>query len=296
LPRHGRRERRQQSFGATHLGRARAQPHLVKTFKLSNDPRFIEKLEDAVGLYMNPPEHALALSVMPEACVPHDEKSQIQAQDRTQPGLPMKKGRAGTMTHDDKRNPGLAAVESRKLAAVSDDFADMGAETGLAINVSGNHWQVGFLPEHNRFPGGFAFDAAQAACRHGQGEEGAAVAAGGEQALLRPLERDFGMFESGHDGSPNGSRNSQPGVAAGLGAKGEGGRRLISKRLGPAVAGRLSQSPWAAEKRGARDGDSSCLRPGVRRNETLRPAGRLRANGKGRGRGSGRSRGRRAVG
>lgn len=71
-------------------------PHLVKTFKLSNDPNFIEKLEDVVGLYMNPPENALVFCI--------DEKSQIQALDRTQPGLPMKKGRAGTMTHDYKRN------------------------------------------------------------------------------------------------------------------------------------------------------------------------------------------------
>ena len=71
-------------------------PHLVTTFKLSNDPRFAEKIEDVVGLYLNPPEHAIVLSV--------DEKSQIQALDRTQPGLPMKKGRAGTMTHDYKRH------------------------------------------------------------------------------------------------------------------------------------------------------------------------------------------------
>jgi transposase len=71
-------------------------PHLVRTFKLSNDPYFVEKLRDVVGLYMNPPENALILSI--------DEKSQIQALDRTQPGLPMKKGRAGTMTHDYKRN------------------------------------------------------------------------------------------------------------------------------------------------------------------------------------------------
>jgi len=71
-------------------------PHLVATFKLSNDPRFVEKVEDVVGLYVNPPEHAVVLSL--------DEKSQIQALDRTQPGLPMKKGRAGTMTHDYKRN------------------------------------------------------------------------------------------------------------------------------------------------------------------------------------------------
>jgi transposase len=71
-------------------------PHLVKTFKLSNDPQFIDKLRDVVGLYLNPPEHALVLSV--------DEKSQIQALDRTQPGLPLKRGRCGTMTHDYKRN------------------------------------------------------------------------------------------------------------------------------------------------------------------------------------------------
>jgi transposase/transcriptional regulator with XRE-family HTH domain len=67
-------------------------PHLGKTFKVSNDPQFAEKLEDVIGLYLNAPEHALVL-----CC---DEKSQVQALDRTQPGLPLKKGRAGTMTHD----------------------------------------------------------------------------------------------------------------------------------------------------------------------------------------------------
>lgn len=71
-------------------------PHLVKTFKLSNDKRFVEKVQDIVGLYLDPPERALVFSV--------DEKSQIQALDRTQPGLPLKKGRAGTMTHDYKRH------------------------------------------------------------------------------------------------------------------------------------------------------------------------------------------------
>lgn len=71
-------------------------PHRVEVFKLSNDPQFAEKLEDVVGLYLNPPEHAIVLSV--------DEKSQIQALDRTQPGLPMKKGRGATMTHDYKRH------------------------------------------------------------------------------------------------------------------------------------------------------------------------------------------------
>ena len=71
-------------------------PHLTRTFKLSRDPRFVEKLEDVVGLYLNPPEHALVFSV--------DEKSQIQALDRTQPGLPLVPGRHGTMTHDYKRH------------------------------------------------------------------------------------------------------------------------------------------------------------------------------------------------
>jgi transposase len=71
-------------------------PHRIRTFKLSNDPEFADKLRDIVGLYVDPPAHAVVLSV--------DEKSQIQALDRTQPGLPMKKGRAGTMTHDYKRH------------------------------------------------------------------------------------------------------------------------------------------------------------------------------------------------
>ena len=71
-------------------------PHLVKTFKLSRDTQFLEKLTDVVGLYLNPPDTALVLCV--------DEKSQIQALDRTQPGLPIKKGRCGTLTHDYKRH------------------------------------------------------------------------------------------------------------------------------------------------------------------------------------------------
>jgi transposase/transcriptional regulator with XRE-family HTH domain len=71
-------------------------PHRVKTFKLSRDAKFLEKLTDVVGLYLNPPQQAMVLCV--------DEKSQIQALDRTQPGLPLKKGRCGTMTHDYKRN------------------------------------------------------------------------------------------------------------------------------------------------------------------------------------------------
>ena len=68
------------------------QPHRVETFKLSKDKRFVEKLTDVVGVYLNPPDKAVVLCV--------DEKSQVQALDRTQPGLPMKKGRCQTMTHD----------------------------------------------------------------------------------------------------------------------------------------------------------------------------------------------------
>ena len=88
-------------------------PHLTRTFKLSNDPKFAEKVVDVVGLYMNPPERALVFCV--------DEKSQIQALDRTQPGLPMNRGRAATMTHDYKRN-GTTTL-----------FAALEVETGRVI-------------------------------------------------------------------------------------------------------------------------------------------------------------------
>lgn len=83
-------------------------PHQVRTFKLSNDRRFVEKLTDVVGLYLNPPEHALVLSV--------DEKSQIQALDRTQPSLPIYPGRCGTMTHDYKRNGTTTLFAAIELA------------------------------------------------------------------------------------------------------------------------------------------------------------------------------------
>jgi transposase len=83
-------------------------PHRVESFKISRDPEFAEKLEDIVGLYLNPPEHALVLCV--------DEKSQIQALDRTQPGLPLKRGRSQTMTHDYKRN-GTASLFAALNAA-----------------------------------------------------------------------------------------------------------------------------------------------------------------------------------
>jgi transposase len=83
-------------------------PHLTRTFRLSNDPQFVEKLQDVVGLYLDPPEHALVLSV--------DEKSQIQALDRTQPSLPIYPGRCGTMTHDYKRHGTTTLFAALELA------------------------------------------------------------------------------------------------------------------------------------------------------------------------------------
>ncbi len=83
-------------------------PHLVKTFKISNDKYFIEKMTDVIGLYLNPPEHALVFCA--------DEKSQIQALDRTQPSLPMIKGRCGTMTHDYQRNGTTTLFAAMELA------------------------------------------------------------------------------------------------------------------------------------------------------------------------------------
>ena len=101
-------------------------PHLVKRFKVSNDPHFEEKVTDVVGLYMNPPDRALVLCV--------DEKSQIQALDRTQPGLPLKRGRAATMTHDYKRH-GTTTL-----------FAALDVQTGLVIgDVKPRHRAKEFL-------------------------------------------------------------------------------------------------------------------------------------------------------
>jgi len=104
-------------------------PHLVKTFKVSNDKHFTEKLIDVVGLYLDPPEHALVLCA--------DEKSQIQALDRTQPGLPLKKGRCGTMTHDYKRN-GTTTL----FAAI--EMAD-GKLIGTCMNKHRHHEWIKFL-------------------------------------------------------------------------------------------------------------------------------------------------------
>jgi len=103
-------------------------PHLVRSFKISNDPDFVAKVEDIVGLYVDPPEKALVLSV--------DEKSQIQALDRTQPGLPLKKGRAGTMTHDYKRNGTttlFAALDVASGAVIGECLARHRADEFLAF-------------------------------------------------------------------------------------------------------------------------------------------------------------------
>jgi transposase len=112
-------------------------PHLIRTFKLSRGVRFAEKLEAIVGLYLNPPEHAIVLCA--------DEKSQIQALDRTQPGLPLKKGRCGTMTHDYKRN-GTATL-----------FAALDALDGQVISMCDDRrrhqeW-LKFLRDRLRDPG-----------------------------------------------------------------------------------------------------------------------------------------------
>jgi transposase len=95
-PEHQRNQRKSEQHVRPLWQSHNLKPHRVKTFKLSRDAKFLEKLTDVVGLYLNPPQQAIVLCV--------DEKSQIQALDRTQPGLPMKKGRCGTMTHDYKRN------------------------------------------------------------------------------------------------------------------------------------------------------------------------------------------------
>ncbi len=121
-------------FGISHTSVQRIwaehglKPHLVKSFKVSNDPDFAAKIEGIVGLYLNPPEKALVLSV--------DEKSQIQALDRTQPGLPLKRGRAGTMTHDYKRNGTttlFAALDVASGAVIGDCLARHRADEFLAF-------------------------------------------------------------------------------------------------------------------------------------------------------------------
>jgi transposase len=108
-------------------------PHRVRRFKLSNDPAFAAKVEDVIGLYVAPPKHAIVLSI--------DEKAQIQALDRTQPGLPMKPGRLGTMTHDYKRN-GTTTL-----------FAALNVLDGRPVYAAPPPPGVPPLPQHDRAPG-----------------------------------------------------------------------------------------------------------------------------------------------
>jgi transposase len=135
-------------------------PHLVKSFKVSNDVQFAEKLGAIVGLYLNPPEHAIVLCA--------DEKSQIQALDRTQPGLPIKKGRCGTMTHDYKRN-GTVTL-----------FAALDALDGTVISMCDDRHRhqewLKFLRVIDQVapPKGTASDRRQLC--HAQASEGAAMA------------------------------------------------------------------------------------------------------------------------
>ena len=143
------------------------QPHRVETFKLSRDKRFVEKLSDVVGVYLNPPDKAVVLCV--------DEKSQIQALDRTQPGLPLKKGRCRTMTHDYKRNgtttlfaalnalegtvigtcyPRHRNLEFRKFLQRIDESIPLGLDIHLILDNYGTHKHPrveAWLKRHRRF-------------------------------------------------------------------------------------------------------------------------------------------------
>ena len=136
------------------------QPHRVRSFKLSRDPDFATKVADVVGLYLNPPEHALVFSA--------DEKSQIQALDRTQPGLPIKKGRCGTMTHDYKRNGTttlFAAIEMLEGNVISEcmprhrhqewirflDRIDRETDGGLEIHLIADNYATHKHPRVRRW-------------------------------------------------------------------------------------------------------------------------------------------------
>ena len=104
-------------------------PHLSRTFKLSRDANFLEKLTDVVGLYLNPPDKTLVLCL--------DEKSQIQALDRTQPGLPLKKGRCGTMTHDYKRNGTTTLFAALNVLVRIPDHRDRGFRAKVTDDSGG---------------------------------------------------------------------------------------------------------------------------------------------------------------
>jgi transposase len=159
-------------------------PHLVKSFKVSNDVQFAEKLDAIVGLYLNPPEHAIVLCA--------DVKSQIQALDRTQPGLPIKKGRCGTMTHDYKRN-GTATL-----------FAALDALDGTVISMCDDRHRhqewLKFLRVIDQVapPKGTASDRRQLC--HAQASEGAAMAHS-SSPVPYPLHHAHQQFGAEHGGA-----------------------------------------------------------------------------------------------
>src|SRR3954452_14610363 len=157
----------------------RLQPHRIRTFKRSNDPAFAAKVEDIVGLYMNPPAHAVVVSI--------DEKSQIQALDRTQPGLPLKPGRCGTMTHDYKRH-GTTTL----FAALNYPRRHRGGPLYAEAYPSGVHQ----VPQRRRArrPGGQARPCHRRQLRHAQTSEGQGVA-GRTSALDVPLHPDLGILD-----------------------------------------------------------------------------------------------------
>ena len=117
-------------------------PHRMETFKLSRDPKFMEKLTDVVGLYLNPPQQAIVLCV--------DEKSQIQALDRTQPGLPLKKGRCGTMTHDYKRHGTTTLFAALEIVTGQGDRPMLSAASASGIPQVLAHPQQGVPGHHAR--------------------------------------------------------------------------------------------------------------------------------------------------
>ena len=164
------------------------QPHRIRQFKLSTDPEFVDKLRDIVGLYVDPPAHAVVLSI--------DEKSQIQALDRTQPGLPMKKGRAGTMTHDYKRH-GTTCL-----------FAALNVLDGTVIgrNMQRHRHQEFILPQRRRARGPRRKDRPRhpRQLRRPQPSHRARVA-GANSALDLPLHPDFRLLAQRHRGLLRGS-------------------------------------------------------------------------------------------
>lgn len=158
------------------------QPHRTKTFKLSRDPQFLEKMTDVVGLYLNPPQQALVLCI--------DEKSQIQALDRTQPGLPMKKGRCGTVTHDYKRNG------TTTLFAALDTW--QGKVVGECHQRHRHQEFLKFLRRLDReFPGQGAATSGHGQLRHPQTREGKTMAETSPpvRASLRSKQFQLAQFD-----------------------------------------------------------------------------------------------------